>query len=127
MECPCSSNLAEQEDTCLPLPRDNPHRGQASVGSSMNTLTSSSACLDRRNKRAVEKKYPLHNGLLPVWGWMLHSLCTARNDKVLSQGEGTAASWQKALIPKGVQARTSHARGLSGEWQRDSSLEYNKG
>lgn len=50
------------------MPRDNPHRGQASVGSGMSTFTSPSACLDRRNKRAVEKKDPLHSGLLPVWG-----------------------------------------------------------
>lgn len=65
-KCPSSSNLAEQEETCLPLPRDNPHREQVSVGSGMSTFTSSSACLDRGSKREAEKRYPLHHGLLPV-------------------------------------------------------------
>lgn len=118
-ECPSSSNLAELEETCLPLPRDSPHREQTSVGSGMSASTSSSACLDRGSNRAVERRYPLQSDCC------LSGIRCCSAFILLLQGE-TAASWHKGLVPKGVQTRTSHTQGLSGEWDRDPSLGYSK-
>lgn len=67
LECPSSSNLAEQEETCLPLPRDNPHREQASVGSGMNIYSHLPLPAWTKGIRGQWEGSIPYNGLLPVW------------------------------------------------------------